>query len=259
MFFFVFSPTLYIGEHSYGLYALPSFIDKNVVAINPLTGPIQLNGLEYHDGPNPYPGYLISQNHESTRDQLNIYSLSDNKGHFVIFLGHYNVPDFGNIKVLLNRNKQLPVKLLTDASSHLPSLKEPTNSVGVQTEFDEDTSSNISLTDEKNKSFKEIFGELYNAVKLFINMQENKGLKLTLIVLVGCIIGMFWYLQMQVREFQNLSQNGSKGSQGSSLSKNGAATAVAEELPDGLMRVGKIMFHPEELLGKGCEGTFVYR
>lgn len=36
-------------------------------------------------------------------------------------------------------------------------------------------------------------------------------------------------------------------------------TAIAEELPDGLMRVGKITFHPDHLLGKGCEGTFVYK
>lgn len=37
------------------------------------------------------------------------------------------------------------------------------------------------------------------------------------------------------------------------------ATAVTEELPNGLVQIGKIIFHPEQLLGKGCEGTFVYR
>lgn len=56
-----------------------------------------------------------------------------------------------------------------------------------------------------------------------------------------------------------MSQNGSRSSQQSSVGKYGPITAVAEELPDGLMRVGKITFHPEELLGKGCEGTFVYK
>lgn len=64
---------------------------------------------------------------------------------------------------------------------------------------------------------------------------------------------------MQVREFQQLSQNGSRSSQIGSVGKNGTITAIAEELPDGMVRIGKITFHPEQLLGKGCEGTFVYR
>lgn len=67
------------------------------------------------------------------------------------------------------------------------------------------------------------------------------------------------YWLFQVRGFQQLSQNGSRSSQQNYVGKYGTITAVAEELPDGLMRVGKIIFYPEELLGKGCEGTFVYR
>lgn len=60
----------------------------------------------------------------------------------------------------------------------------------------------------------------------------------------------------KVREFQQLSQSGSRSG---SVGKYGPVTAVAEELPGGVMRVGKITFHPDHLLGKGCEGTFVYR
>jgi len=40
----------------------------------------------------------------------------------------------------------------------------------------------------------------YGATKLWLNQQENKGLKLTLIVLVGCIVAMFWYFNAQVIE-----------------------------------------------------------
>lgn len=36
--------------------------------------------------------------------------------------------------------------------------------------------------------------------------QENKGLKLTLVALVGCMLTMYWYLNAQFREFQQLSQ-----------------------------------------------------
>lgn len=55
-----------------------------------------------------------------------------------------------------------------------------------------------------------------------------------------------------------LSQNGSRTSQHSSYGSN-QVTAVSEELANGLVKVGKITFNPEQLLGKGCEGTFVYR
>jgi hypothetical protein len=36
-------------------------------------------------------------------------------------------------------------------------------------------------------------------------------------------------------------------------------TASPVELPDGHIRVGNITFHPAKVLGKGCEGTFVYQ
>jgi hypothetical protein len=36
-------------------------------------------------------------------------------------------------------------------------------------------------------------------------------------------------------------------------------TASPVELPDGHIRVGNITIHPAKVLGKGCEGTFVYQ
>jgi hypothetical protein len=39
------SPTLYVGEHLHGLYALPSFVDQNTVTIGPAqTGILLLEG-----------------------------------------------------------------------------------------------------------------------------------------------------------------------------------------------------------------------
>lgn len=38
----------------------------------------------------------------------------------------------------------------------------------------------------------------FKHLKQWINQQESKGLKLVLIILIGFIIAMFWYLQMQV-------------------------------------------------------------
>ena len=52
----------------------------------------------------------------------------------------------------------------------------------------------------------------------------------------------------------------SQSSVGSTSSRtNHETTASPIELEDGRVEVGKITFDPAEILGKGCEGTFVYK
>lgn len=128
--------------------------------------------------------------------------MPDFKGKFVIFLGHYNVPDYTNIQLFIGGRTETK-KLLTDASSNSNSAataKEPVNSIGVQTEPFQETEKDLKL-EVKIETVADSIKYTYNSFKMFINMQENKGLKLTLIILVGCIIAMFWYLQMQVKTF----------------------------------------------------------
>lgn len=176
----------------------------------------------------------------------------------VIYVGHYNLPTISDTKFLLRGNGAKQMNLITDASSVEKSIDEFEADSKVHTEPPLDVKSQDSLK-IKESIIKATINRSYTSVKLWVNQQENKGLKLVLIILVGCVIAMFWYLQVQVREFQNMSQNGSRSSQPGSVGKNSAITAYSEELPDGLVRVGKITFHPDQLLGKGCEGTFVYR
>lgn len=122
-------------------------------------------------------------------------------------------------------------------------------SVGVQTDD--------STVFPDNKT--DVVLSVYERAQEWINHQENKGLKLALIVLFGCIVAMFWYLRAQVREFQLMSQPNSRTSERSSSSLYSPDMAMIEELPDGIVRIGKITFKPDELLGKGCDGTFVYK
>lgn len=61
---------------------------------------------------------------------------------------------------------------------------------------------------------------------------------------------------VQVQALQ-LSQ---RSSQGSARDSSGSTvTALAEQLPGGKVRVGKINFDTSCVLGKGCEGTFVFK
>ena len=55
--------------------------------------------------------------------------------------------------------------------------------------------------------------------------------------------------------------NGSNGSRNSSSQRDGGneITATPIELTDGTIKVGAINFNPDHILGKGCEGTFVYK
>ncbi len=59
--------------------------------------------------------------------------------------------------------------------------------------------------------------------------------------------------QLSSRKVVPSSQGSNGGHDG------GEITAVTEELDSGEIRVGKITYDPRQRLGKGCEGTFVYR
>ncbi|KAK4874212.1 hypothetical protein RN001_013572 [Aquatica leii] len=274
-------PTLYVGEYMYGLYALPSLVDQNLVTITASeVGPLLLEGPGAPDSAEPYPTYPVpGKNYyihagSSNGDPIIFQSMPKTKNYTVIYLGHYNVPDYGASNFMIGQNAVHP-KLLTDESvSSNKEVKEKSRehtddrlkwtsiftvtkqSVGVQTDDKESKTTNQVDTFD---GFQDMVKQTYKLVHTFVNQQENKGLKLTLIILIGCIIAMFWYLQMQVREFQQLSQNGSKSSQNGSYGRNGVISAIPEELEGGMVRIGKITFHPDQLLGKGCEGTFVYR
>ncbi|KAK5641329.1 hypothetical protein RI129_009876 [Pyrocoelia pectoralis] len=279
-------PTLYVGEYMYGLYALPSLVDQNMVTITASeVGPLLLEGPDLPKCQQPPPTYPVpGKNYYIHQSGINaeplIFQSFPKDNYTVIYLGHYNVPDF-ELNKLMIAGQNLPHQhLLTDESSitkhsdekpksvknkdydtklkWIDVFKDTKQSVGVQTD-DIKNESSPPDTEVQSTSVKLFVIDSYKSVKNWIEQQENKGIKLTLIILLGCIIAMFWYLQMQVREFQQLSQNGSRGSQNSSVGRNGFISALPEELDDGMVRIGKITFHPEQLLGKGCEGTFVYR
>lgn len=55
-----FSPTLYIGEHSSGLYAIPSLVDQNVVTVTSSEwGPLLLDGPHRTKKITEYPEYPL--------------------------------------------------------------------------------------------------------------------------------------------------------------------------------------------------------
>ena len=94
---------------------------------------------------------------------------------------------------------------------------------------------------------------------------ENKEMKLSLIILILTAV---WFIRFVKQQFKQWEQGFGRSSNSASNSTSNVSsvgsgnyeiTASPVELEDGTIKVGNISFNPLSVLGKGCEGTFVYR
>lgn len=269
------SQSLYVGEHIHGLYALPTLVDKNTKTIS-ADPPIKLIG-----GPH--------QNIELNPNLVYLNTLlenNSNKNKNVIVLGHYQMPKVHEeLKLSISPPKYLQQRQGSDSQQPIAN-NENSNSIennqliapGVPPP-EEFEILNLNKVGNKNnvipaprqtilgserlfinmgsQSPKEYISKIYRQSQSWLNDQESKILKVLLIILFGLIIAMFWYLKYTVRELRQQSQSGSQtmniGGKG-----NGAYQELID-LGDGIIQVGKISFNPNDVLGKGCEGTFVFK
>lgn len=256
------SQSLYVGEHSHGLYALPSLVDKDTPRISASLPIKLLDGPNSADDSDPKMVYI---------DDV----IRQNAG---IVLGHYNMPSDSNLQISPSPSKDDNNQGLATIN-HFPdvttigsngySIITGSNSeknsaeIGVQTE--PVIEMQIETTTAFNKTKKIILANS-NKIQKFINewfMEHPSGkVHQILIVLVLAMVAMFWYMCSTMRELKNQSENGSKTYSSSNKSGSGSSNVNALDLIDlgeGNIRVGKISFNSNEVLGKGCEGTFVFR
>ncbi|XP_015185635.1 PREDICTED: serine/threonine-protein kinase/endoribonuclease IRE1 isoform X2 [Polistes dominula] len=245
-------PTLYIGQHEYGFYALPSLIDSATATISSnagyllLEGPLTVAQIHKNDNRIPLPGdHIVVGNINIANDEYQSITSESN----IITLGYYEIPAEYN-------SEHQPLQI---TGSSEVSLSE-TSSLNLTTHLPIILSNNTPIADDgmQEGNWHKILAESYRASKKWLNQQENKGLKLVLIILVGCIVAMFWYFNAQFKEFQQLSQGSRENSRTNSNTKR-SNIVIPEDMGEGLVRVGKITFNTSEVLGKGCEGTFVYK
>ncbi|OAD60687.1 Serine/threonine-protein kinase/endoribonuclease ire-1 [Eufriesea mexicana] len=253
-------PTLYIGQHRYGLYALPSLVDSTIAPISSNIGQLLLEG--------PLSVPQLGKNDNGNISLSNAYfdntDFIAQPGYQIITLGHYEIPaeyklqDQQPLQITGRSDpviETLPLRYLNSTRQSISNLRD-----------DDKPDSNGN-----NESWREFMQNVYIISKNWFSQQENKGLKLTLIGLLGCILTMFWYLNAQFKEFQQLSQcldvfkkfvnNGSRENSSASdyYGTRSGVLAVPEDVGKGIVKVGKITFDTGQILGKGCEGTFVYR
>ncbi|KAL1452594.1 hypothetical protein WDU94_006811 [Cyamophila willieti] len=121
--------------------------------------------------------------------------------------------------------------------------------------------SNVGPSSNNTLTHDLIVDSKVEGVVRYVMGGDNVELKLVMVGITVTMGAMFLYIMYQVRELRHQSSRSqsSGSSQSSTLSTNSHVTALAEELPDGKVRVGKITFDAKQVLGKGCEGTFVFK
>lgn len=190
---------MYVGEHNHGLYALSSLVDKNTITISTgHTQPLLIEGPANEKSDSTGSKFEPFKNVHYQLNDLNVHLSAP-----YLLLGHYKVPElttswmpnlpntnFFNIK---NTNEDT-IKLIngqvqTDTQKDVENetnLKSNSISVSVQTE-------------EFFEGFNFRPDLWYKKGYIWLHQQENKALKVALIILVGLVITMFWYLRYQVR------------------------------------------------------------
>ncbi|XP_050421955.1 serine/threonine-protein kinase/endoribonuclease ire-1 [Adelges cooleyi] len=218
--------TLYIGHHvDTGLYALPAIAESSEV--NPLVD----------------RGLIVLLD-KTSFSVLPYYSGNDfnvepkNVENHTILLGHYQLSQDSNTGIPRITGNTDSIIYYHNMSGYNYSNKQQTSTISTQTPQ--------SL---ENGFIVQILG-------------ENAGIKVFMVWITLLMSLMFWYLKKEMKGLKNNSNNGYNSSQGSSKGSNHSvsnSSQIVEELPDGSFSIGKIMFRTDQILGKGCEGTSVFK
>lgn len=222
-----------------------------------IDGPDTLKGLDLNS---IYLNSLLEMNKDSA-------SASEN----VIVLGHYQTPKVKD-DMKLSISPSPPIIAVGTAEHGLATIGVGFEMLNINKNGDGNTvifppvnadrlvaadGSDKPQTLAANRTTKASITHLYRRSRNWLNDQESNILKLLLIILLGMIVTMFWYVRHTVRELRQ-SQTGSNTS-GGGVSIGGTSYQEAIDLGEGEVRVGKIRFNSSQVLGKGCEGTFVFR
>lgn len=208
------SETVFVGESKFDtfrdtLYAIPSYVDAN-------TPTVKKNSMNLLEGPSFRNGEAGSE----ARDRRS------SKRNYILF-GYYENP---SIDTMFNTigSKDGDKQLTLRPDNSLWYVREGD---GDQSNSDAgkiiipDGSGNKSMKGDKIVESKGKHGLLKLSTikfKTWFDNEENKILKLLMVILIGIVITMFWYLRSTVRELKQQSQNGSNSRVPRSTDSNGS-------------------------------------
>ncbi|XP_072763557.1 serine/threonine-protein kinase/endoribonuclease IRE1 [Anoplolepis gracilipes] len=228
-----FFPTLFVGKHKHGLYALPSLVDSSIT-ISSNIGNSLLEGLllpSHINTDNKLPGdHVYIPNIDKADDGWNMIGYKP------------------QTPLLQITGRSDPI-ILDASTSNVTNMKLP---IGIQANI-----SNNTFQLGSNHTLQRILSNVHSTAE-WIN-QEN-GLKLLfLIIFIGFTILILKCQHVQNKRHQQLSQISRESSRTSYSGKSDSSIAMSEPIGESLMKVGKIIFDTGQILGKGCDGTFVYK
>ncbi|XP_069123226.1 serine/threonine-protein kinase/endoribonuclease IRE1-like [Argopecten irradians] len=222
-----FYPTLYVGEYEHGYFALTSLVDEKTVTIAP-----KEKGLLLLEGP------TIENNMHEQR----IKASTIRRGGPILMLGYHEVPDKSNSRIS-------PAFQITNDREE---GDEDIRVIPAPPKVDPSTTNNSTDLDTSL-----LAQYLPSDIKFLV----------TVSLLVITILAIFYYfpkqqelsLKRMLKEHQLIDQNQKSAQTSFTGSDTSKSSDKYDSLPNGHIKVGKIVFDPKDVLGHGCEGTFVYR
>ncbi|XP_071797437.1 serine/threonine-protein kinase/endoribonuclease IRE1-like [Asterias amurensis] len=231
------TPTLFIGEYENGVFAMPAVVEEGSVPIVPRGwSPPLLEGPKSttpdptpSTDPSPVASRLVTIMPGTINPKVTTAKP-------VLLMGHHEVPE-GSRAVLIPSSFYPNKHTLTNTDRVILPIKPAANTA------DSTPDNNNTLIGVEGK---ELWFRIVLTDRVFV------GGILTL--LLG-ILALFYLIPRPVV----IVSNQPRSAQTSNQSQASSVDCSADDIPEGYSKVGKIMFNPKEILGQGCEGTFVYK
>ncbi|KHN76977.1 Serine/threonine-protein kinase/endoribonuclease ire-1 [Toxocara canis] len=235
-------PTLYVGESDYGLYAMPAFVDEKTITIAPkYLGPPLLEGpmpiaVQTDDAPRNTPS-----SRPIVRINIDMPSITHRtiEGEFLL-LGYHEPPETIRSQLLMQQSSKLMFSL--PSITYVPSARQD------ETVSKKTVHQVWHLGSEQEWTLDFIISQMWK--------HHPAALGSLLVSICMLILMTVW---MCGRQSGVASIAGEARS--AQTSKRGARywPLIGNDPPEGWMQVGSIFYDPQAILGRGCEGTIVYR
>lgn len=237
---------MYIGEHAGGLYALPSLIEEGSPLVEAkvllIEGP--RSGLPKTGNPTKSSDAVSAREHSANtsppvRRPIQQPKVLEPKA--ALLLGHHQVPLVANPQLHITHipDKLMPMYM---HHHHLHNMKMAPKRIEKTTTKEED-----------RRQQQEMFEMMKIHQRLLYTIIATIGIPVVLLVL--------FFIERSTRQSAVSSRRSSPPSSSSSSSQR-VYEQTSEQSPDilsSLVSVGKISFSLKNVLGRGCEGTVVYK
>ncbi|EFX77192.1 hypothetical protein DAPPUDRAFT_305906 [Daphnia pulex] len=222
---------LYIGQYKHGLYAFPSLVDDRTTFVASQTGRLLIEGPDRSTETSD--SSADSSSTTKSPISVNLRLPSDMK---IGWTDHSNTFNSAKPPITLFGNHKVP-----ESGRFNPAFQ-------ISDEAREKTESQMINEDVMNVEEKTSPG--------FLGVNVSYSLAVTAVILLlitiyrGGFKGGVW---------QSLDKERRQQDESLRSNREHIQYSTAVELKNGFVQVGKMLFNPSEILGKGCDGTFVYK